>query len=145
MDVGTIAITLQDGTPLVARCDALPEGLTFVPALNADELVPWARRVLESDGVDMREDGLYLSSNDLSAAARFPPLVLPGDLISYATARELLYPDVARNTGFQRVIRDVSAGRLQTYRIGIGQDMRRFLSRAQVQQLLEERRTSATV
>jgi hypothetical protein len=60
MDVGTIAIYLSGGTPLVARCDEVPGGVAFVPALNADALTEAARRVLELECVDLSGDGLYL-------------------------------------------------------------------------------------
>ena len=146
MDVGTIAIYLSDGTPLVARCDEAPHGLTFVPALNAPALVDAARRVLALEGVDLRADGLYLCPDELSAQAQFPPITLPGDLISYASARTILYPDVdSKNTGLQRVRRDVHAGRLRAYRIGSGQEMRQFVSRAQVLQLAAQLATPAAV
>jgi hypothetical protein len=63
--------------------------------------------------------------------AQFPPITLPGDLISYASARTLLYPDLeSKNTGLQRVWRDVQAARLRAYRIGLGHEMRQFVSRA---------------
>lgn len=136
MDVGTIAIYLSGGTPLVARCDEASSGLTFVPALNANALVEAARRVLELEGVDLNADGLYLCPDELSAEAQFPPITLPGDLISFTTARTLLYPEVdSKNTGLQRVRRDVQAGRLRAYRIGLGHELRQFVSRAQVLQL----------
>lgn len=136
MDVGTIAIYLSGGTPLVARCDEAAGGLTFVPALNADALVGAAHRVLELEGVDLSANGLYLCPDELSAEAQFPPITLPGDLISLATARTLLYPEVdSKNTGLQRVRRDVQAGRLRPYRIGLGHELRQFVSRAQVLQL----------
>ena len=135
MDIGTVAIYLSSGRPLVARCEESPRGMTFVPAANAAVLEAAARRVLELDGVAMGEDGLYLCPDELIEAAEFPPITLPGDLITYAAARQLLYPDATPNTGLQRVRRDVQAGRLQAYRIGCGQEMRQFVSRAQVRQL----------
>jgi hypothetical protein len=135
MDIGTVAIYLSNGRPLVARCEESPRGMTFVPAANAAALEVAARRVLELDGVDMGEDGLYLCPDELIEAAEFPPITLPGDLIAYTAARQLLYPDATPNTGLQRVRRDVQAGRLQAYRIGSGQAMRQFVSRAQVRQL----------
>jgi hypothetical protein len=144
MDVGTIAIYLSGGTPLVARCDEAAGGLTFVPALNADALVEAAHRVLELEGVDLTADGLYLCPDELSAEALFPPITLPGDLVSFATARALLYPEVAsKNTGLQRVRRDVQAGRLRAYRVGLGHELRQFASRAQVLQLAAQQAVAA--
>jgi hypothetical protein len=144
MDIGTVAIYLSQGTPLVARCEQAPHGVTFVPAINAADLVDAARRVLELDGVDLREDGLYPCPDELSAAAQFPPITLPGDLITYAAARDMLYPTVdSKNTGLQRVRRDVQAGRLRAYRIGSGLELRQFVSRAQVQALIAARTSVA--
>lgn len=70
--------------------------------------------------------------------------MLPADAITYGQARELLYPDASVNTGWQRVRRDAKAGKLRVWRIGIGQDSRYYLSRAEVVKLAEERTVSAT-
>jgi hypothetical protein len=139
MDIGTVAIHLSHGTPLVSRCEEAPNGLRFVPATNAAELVDEARRVLALQGVDLSEDGLYLCPDHLIAAAQLPPLSLPADAITFGAARAILYPDVSPNTGWQRVRRDAAAGHLRVYRIGNGLDVTRYVSRAQVMQLAQER------
>ena len=143
MDIGTIAIHLANGTPLVSRCEEAPNGVRFVPAMNATQLIDEARRVLAAQGVDLSEDGLYLCPNHLIEAAQFPPLSLPADAITFGTARTILYPDASSNTGWQRVRRDVEAGRLRVYRVGSGLDTTRYVSRAEVMQLAQERATVA--
>lgn len=135
MDIGTVAILLSEGKPLVSRCEVAPHGIVFVPATNAQELIPEACHILELDGIDLGDTGLYLCPNHLIEAAEFPSIQLPGDLVTYAAARDILYPDVSLNTGLQRIRRDVQAGRLQAYRIGYGTELRQFVSRGQVRVL----------
>jgi hypothetical protein len=139
MNIGTIAIHLTHGTPLVSRCEEAPNGLRFVPATNAADLIDEARRVLELQGVDLDEDGLYLCPQHLSEAAQFPALALPADAITFGTARTILYPDVSTNTGWQRVRRDAEAGRLRVYSVGTGLDTTRYVSRAEVMRLAQAR------
>lgn len=141
MDIGTVAIHLANGQPLVARCEEAPHGMRFVPAINASDLIDEARRVLAAQGVDLSEDGLYLCPIHLSEAAEFPPLALPADAISFGSARTILYPDVSTNTGWQRVRRDAEAGRLRVYRVGRD----RYVSRADVMQLAQERTAAPVV
>lgn len=135
MDIGAIALHLANGTPQVARCEEAPHGMRFVPAINAAELIDEASRVLAAQGVDLRDDGLYLCPNHLIERAQFAPVSLPADAISFGSARTLLYPEVSSNTGWQRVRRDVDAGRLRVYRV----DRERYVSRAEVMQFIGER------
>ena len=137
MDIGTIALHVADGTPRVVRCEAAPQGLRLVLALNTALLTEQAQQALAAQGIAGDEDGLYLCPDELQAAAQFPALALPADAITYGTARTILYPDVSTNTGWQRVRRDVEAGHLRVYRVGIGQEMRRYVSRAEVMQRAE--------
>src|SRR5262245_21629962 len=145
MDIGTIVIHLSQGTPVVSRCEEAPNGFRFVPATNAAELEDAARRVLTLQGVDLREDGLYLCPTELSEAAQLPPLAVPADAITFGAARAILYPDVSPNTGWQRVRRDVAAGQLRVYRVGNGVDVTRYVSRAQVLRLAQERAANSAV
>jgi hypothetical protein len=144
MDSGTIGIHLVDGTPRVVRCEAAPHGLRLVPAFNTALLTAQAQQALHAQGVALHEDGLYHCPADLQAAAQFPAPTLPADAITYGTARTILYPDVSTNTGWQRVRRDVAAGHLRVYQVGIGQDVRRYVSRAEVLQRAERQTAQTT-
>lgn len=143
MDIGTVAIYLSHGSPLVARCEDAPQGMRFIPATNAGQLADAAQQVLVAQGVDMHDDGLYLCPNELIETAQFPPLSLPADAVTFGTARSLLYPDVSPNTGWQRVRRDVDAGRLRVYRVGRGLNTTRYVSRAEVVQLAQHHTASS--
>lgn len=145
MDIGMIVIHFTGGRPIVSRCEEAPGGMTLVPALNAADLEAQAMRVMQGHGAPLDQDGVYLCTDQLQAAARFGPLTLPADAITYGTARQLLYPDASPNTGWQKVNRDVKAKKLRVWRVGIGQDTKQYLSRAEVLRLLEERTTPATV
>jgi len=92
MDIGTIVIHLTCGRPVVSRCEDAPTGLHLLPAANAAELAAQATLVLQALGVSRDQDGLYLCSDQLQAAAVFPPLHLPDDAMTYGAARQLLYP-----------------------------------------------------
>jgi len=139
MDIGMIVIHLAVGTPVVSRCEQAPTGTRLIAATNAAALAQAAQKVLHGQGVALHEDGIYLCSDQLQALAEFPPLVLPADAISFGDARAILYPDASYNTGWQRVHRDVEAGRLHVYRVGIGQSTRQYVSRADVQKLADRR------
>lgn len=136
MDIGTVVIYVTDATPRVSRCEEAPfHGYRFVPATNAAALIPAAQQVLDIEGVPGGQDGVYLCPLELMQQAEFPPLTVPGDLISFARARDLLYPELPANTGWQRVRRDVNAGRLRAYRVELDADARDYVSRAAVLQL----------
>lgn len=144
MDIGMIVIHVANGTPVVARCEEATQGMRLVPATNAVELADEAARVLSVRGISLDEDGLYLSTDQLQAVAQFPSLAFPADAITFSVARDMLYPDVSSNTGWQRVRRDTETGLLRVWRVGIGHDVRRYVSRADVQQLAASRAEHAT-
>jgi hypothetical protein len=145
MDIGTIVIYVTDATPLVARCEDAPaQGYRFVPATNATALIPAAQQVLALEGVQGTEDGVYLCPLELMEQAEFPPLTVPGDLISFARARDILYPDLPPNTGWQRVRRDVNAGRLRAYRVELDADAREYVSRTAALQLRRNMESEVT-
>lgn len=144
MDFGMIVIHLADGRPIVSRCEEVPGGVALVPAANAPDLEAQAMLVLRDLQADFSRDGMYLCTNELQAAAQFGPFVLPADAITYGAARQLLYPGTTSNTGWQKVNRDVKAGKLRVWRVGVGQDTRQYLSRAEVMKLLEDRSVPAT-
>lgn len=144
MDIGMIVIHFTGGRPVVSRCEDAPGGTALVPALNAGDLEAHAMRVMHGHGAPLDQDGVYLCTDDLQAAAQFTPLTLPNDAMTFREARQLLYPDVTSNTGWQRVNRDVKAKKLRVWRVGTGPDVRQYLSRAEVLRLLEERTVPAT-
>lgn len=139
MDIGIVVIHVTGGRPVVSRCEEAPSGLRLVPAANAADLEAQAAALLHELQAPLDEDGIYVCTNELQAAAQFGPLVLPADAITFGQARALLYPDASVNTGWQRVRRDAKAGTLRLWRIGIGQESRYYLSRAEVLRLVEER------
>jgi hypothetical protein len=143
MDFGMIVIHVAGRRPVVARCEAVPGGTALVPAANAAALEDQAAQVLAGHGASLEQDGVYLCTDQLQAAAAFGPFVLPADAITYGAAQQLLYPDASPNTGWQRVNRDVKAGKLRVWRVGIAQETRQYVSRAEVMKLFEERGTSA--
>lgn len=143
MDFGMIVIHVTGGRPVVSRCEEVPGGVALVAATNAAELEGQAARVIEGHGATLSQDGVYLCTDQLQAAAAFGPFVLPADAITYGTARQLLYPQASPNTGWQRVNRDVKAGKLRVWRVGIAQEIRQYVSRAEVMRLLAERGASA--
>jgi len=144
MDIGMIVIHFTGGKPVVSRCEEAPGGMSLVPALNAADLEAQAMRVMQGHGAPLDQDGVYLCTDQLQAAAQFGPLTLPPDAITYGAARLLLYPDATPNAGWQKVNRDVKAKRLRVWRLGVGHDTRQYLSKAEVLRLLEERSVSAT-
>jgi hypothetical protein len=70
-------------------------------------------------------------------------MTLPGDAITYAEARDILYPNLSPNAGWQRVHRDAEGGALQVYRVGSPQRVTRYVSRAQVLALAASRLDTA--
>ena len=145
MDIGTIVIHVTSGRPVVSRCEEAPTGIRLLPAANAAALAAQATLALDNQGVSLNEEGLYLSSDELQAAAIFPPMELPADAITYGAARTILYPDMIPNTGWQRVRRDVESGKLRVWRVGIGQDRRQYVSRADIMRLVDKRTVPALV
>lgn len=143
MDFGMVVIHVTGGRPVVSRCEEVPGGIALVPAANAGELEAEAARVIAGHRATLTQDGVYLCTDQLQAAAQFGPFVLPADAITYGTARQLLYPEASANTGWQRVNRDVKAGKLRVWRVGIAQETRQYVSRTEVLKLLEERGASA--
>lgn len=144
MDIGMIVIHLAGGGAVVCRCEKERAGMRLTPAANAAELAAQAALALADQGVTLDEAGLYLCPDDLQLAAQLPPLTLPADSITFGAARALLYPEASSNTGWQRVHRDVKAGRLRVWRVGIGQDTRQYVSRAEVLGLVERRAAETT-
>ncbi len=144
MDIGIVVIHVTGGKALVSRCEEAPNGVRLVPAANAADLEPQAATFMQGLNVSFDQDGIYVCSDALQAAAQFAPLTLPADAITYGQARQLLYPDVSVNTGWQRVRRDAKAGKLRVWRTGIGHESRYYLSRAEVLKLVEERTVAAT-
>lgn len=142
MDIGQIVVHLAHGVTTIARCDESPHGLRLTPAQNAEHLHEQARDWLVSQEIGLNEDGLYLCSDELQIEAQFPPITLPGDAITYAEARDILYPDLSPNAGWQRVHRDAEGGALQVYRVGSPQRVTRYVSRAQVLALAASRRAT---
>jgi hypothetical protein len=145
MDFGMVVIHVTGGRPVVSRCEAAPGGFALVPATNAVELEAQAAQVLAGHGAGLDQDGVYLCTDQLQAAAAFGPFILPADAITYGAARQVLYPEASPNTGWQRVNRDVKAGKLRVWRVGIAQETRQYVSRAEVLALLAERGASAVV
>lgn len=143
MDFGMIVIHVTGGRPVVSRCEAVPGGVALVSATNAAALEDQAAQVIAGHGASLDQDGVYLCTDQLQAAAQFGPFVLPADAITYGAARQLLYPEASPNTGWQRVNRDVKAGKLRVWRVGIAQETRQYVSRSEVRKLLEERGASA--
>jgi hypothetical protein len=140
MDVGEIVLHVIDGKPLVVRCEAAVKGVSFMPALNADDLVEAARQALADDAISLDCDGLYPCPLELQDAARFAPLQLPADPITLAAAWDILYPDLDPKAGWERVHRAVKAGRLRAYMVGTGREIRRFVSRTQVLELADSQK-----
>lgn len=139
MDIGMIVIHLAGGVATVSRCEDAPSGVRLVAALNAPALADQAAQVLLDQKVGLSEDGVYLCTDELQAAADFPPLVLPADAITFGEARKILYPEVSPNTAWQRVHRDMKARRFRVYRVGIGQGIRTYVSRSEIEALAEAR------
>ncbi|NJO81560.1 MAG: hypothetical protein HC828_01535 [Blastochloris sp.] len=139
MDIGMVMIHVTNNKAIVSRWEEAQGGIVFIPALNAAALEHQALEVLEQcHHASLDHDGVYLCTDQLQEAAQFPPFSLPADAITYGEARRLLYPDVAPNTGWQRISRAVQARKLRVWRVGIAMDARRYLSRAEVMQLKEE-------
>jgi hypothetical protein len=118
MDTGDVVLHVVTGVPTVVRCEAATQGWSFIAALNASELCDGARQALEEQGIGLERDGLYPCPLELQTAARFPPLVLPSDLLTPAAARDMLYPDLSPKAGWERVHRAIQTGKLRAYTIG---------------------------
>lgn len=131
MDIGMILIQVKDGMAQVVRCEDDGEGKRLVPAANAAELTEQAARAVASwFNATLEQDGLYLCTDDLQAAAQFPPLALPDDAITLGAAGRLLYPDVSQRERRSRVDTIRTAPTLRIYRVGVAFEMTQYISRA---------------
>lgn len=138
MDIGMIAIQVKDGAALVVRCEVDADGserLTL--ASNAAQLAEQAARVVAGHGASLDRDGLYLCTDELQAAAQFPPLALPNDAISLREASVLLLPEGTQDERWKRLSALRKARGLRLYRIGIAEGIRLCVSRGDVQRLAE--------
>lgn len=135
MDIGMILIQVKDGTAQVVRCEEDGEGKQLVPATNAVELADWAARVVAGFDATLAQDGVYLCTDDLQAAAQFPPLALPADAISLGEAGRLLFPDASQNERWQRLQAMQKARASRVYRVGIAFASRQYVSRGAAMQL----------
>lgn len=137
MDIGMIYIQVQGGTALVVRREEHGSDERLVPAVNAAELADDAARFVADLGGTLAQDGLYISSNQLQAAAAFPPLPLPADALGVGEAGRLLWPDASRGERWERLRALRDAGTVRVYRIGINEGTRQFVSWAAVTQVVE--------
>lgn len=142
MDIGMIVVQLKEGVALVSRYEAGAEGATLVPAHNAADLTAAAAEVLARQQIALHGEGIYLCTDELQAAATFPPLEQPEDICSLREAERLLYPNATSGLAWEQLHEDMRARRIRTYRVGIGQNMRAFASRADVEALARARAAS---
>ena len=140
MDIGMIAIQLGGGVARVVRCEHVGGEVQAVPARNTAALTQAARQALTAQGIALDVDGYYLCPDNLQAAAQFPPLPLPDDAITLGAACRLLYPDVAPNEAWRHFNAQRAHGTLTVYRMGVAQETRQYVSRAEVLRLVEEQR-----
>lgn len=137
VDIGTIFIQVGDGAALVIRCEEDGDGVRLVPAANTEELAEQTIRAVAELGGTLDEDGLYICTNQLQAAAHFPPLSLPTDAITVGEAGTLLWPDASRAERWERLKTLRNAGTLRVYRAGLSEAMRQYVSQAAVMQVAE--------
>ena len=137
MDIGMIYIQVTGGTALVVRREEHGSDVRLVPAPNATELADQAARFVATLGGTLEQDGLYISSNQLQAAAAFPPLPLPADALGVGEAGSLLWPDASRGERWERLRALRDAGAVRIYRVGMGEAMRQYVSQAVVEHLAE--------
>lgn len=131
MDIGMILIQVQGGTALVVRCEEDGEGGRLLPAANAAELADEAARAVAAwFNATLAGDGLYLCTDQLQAAAQFPPLTLPDDAITLGEAGRLLYPEAPQKERWNRVHEIRTAKTLRIYRVGIAFEMKQYVSRS---------------
>ena len=104
MDIGMIVIQVKDGTALVVRCEEDGAGTRLVPASNTSEIADQAARaVAEWFDRTLDEDGLYLCTDQLQAAAEFSPLPLPTDTITMREAGMLLASNTSQQERWERI------------------------------------------
>ncbi|HMQ30835.1 MAG TPA: hypothetical protein PKD53_08905 [Chloroflexaceae bacterium] len=132
MDIGLIVIQHKEGVAVVSRYEAGAEGATLVLAHNAADLTAAAAEVLARQQIALQGESIYLCTDELQAAATFPPLKQPEDICSLREAERLLYPNATSGLAWEQ-LEDMRARRICTYRVGIGQNMRAFASRADVE------------
>lgn len=137
MDIGMIVIQVVDGRPVVVRCEEDGEGKRLMPAMNAAELAERAARVVVVHGTSLDWDGVYLCTDELQAAAQFPPLALPEDAISLREASALLLPDGTQKERWERLSALRKATALRIFRVGIAEEIRQYVSRAEVVRIAE--------
>lgn len=145
MDIGMIVIVVADGVAVVSRCEDSPDGERYVPAHNAMDLAARAAETLTGRGIDLTENGVHLCTDQLQAAAEFPPLRLPDDAAPFRYARETLYPTLSQNEAWPHIHEDMKVRRFLVYRTGIGQEIRTFVSRSEVDALASARASEAAV
>lgn len=135
MDIGMILIQVLDSTAVVVRCEGDGESTELVPAPNAVDLMDDAARAIAVwFNATLEQDGLYLCTNQLQAAAAFPPLALPADAITMRETGMLLAPDGSQQERWERISALQKADMVRIYRVGIGEKMKQYASRAAVVQ-----------
>lgn len=135
MDIGMILIQVKDGTALVVRCEEDGESKRLAPATNAADLADEAARAVASwFNATLEQDGLYLCTDDLQAAAQFPPLPLPDDTITMREAGMVLAPDASQQERWERLGALRKAATIRIYRVGTGPEIKQYVSRAAVTQ-----------
>lgn len=135
MDIGMILIQVQDGMAQVVRCEEEGAGTRLVPASNAADLADQAARaVAEWFDRTLDQDGLYLCTDDLQAAAEFSPLPLPTDTITMREAGMLLAPHTSQQERWKQISALRKAATIRIYRVGTGPEVKQYVSRAAVAQ-----------
>lgn len=132
-----IYIQVQGGTALVVRREEHGSDVRLVPAPNAAELADQAARFVTTLGGTLEQDGLFICTNELQAAAAFPPLPLPADALGIGEAGRLLWPEASRSERWERLRALRDAGAVRVYRVGMGEAMRQYVSQAAVERLAE--------
>lgn len=140
MDIGMIVIQVKDGTALVVRCEEESTGTRLVPAANAAELADQATRVVAGCfHATLDQDGVYLCTDELQAAAVFPPLPLPADAITMREAGLLLAPNASPQERWARLSTLRNATTLRIYRLGIAHEIKQYVSRSAAEQFVASR------
>lgn len=135
MDIGMIVIHVQDGIAQVARCEEDGAGTRLVPAANAADLADQAARAVAGwFNRTLDQDGLYLCTDQLQAAAEFPPLPLPTDTITMREAGMLLAPHTSQQERWKQISALRKAATVRIYRVGTGPEVKQYVSRAAVTQ-----------
>lgn len=134
MDIGMILIQVKDGVAQVVRCEEDGTGTRLVPASNESEIAGEIARVLSIRGITLDQDGLYLCTDQLQAAAEFSPLPLPTDTITMREAGMLLAPHTSQQERWKQISALREAATVRIYRVGTGPEVKQYVSRAAVMQ-----------